>query len=293
MVVGAISQILENMAAFGKRRFANPVRPLATHLGIALGRAVHPLRHIMAANAGIGAGTLGYFGRGIMRTSGAEIRDADARIAGFSQGHLGGLQPGHRCGDPGIGRALQDAAANRHRNVMSIKRTFDRKEPCTLFIMLTDDRWLIGRAIKLFTHLHFYERAFFLNDKDEFQPGSKGDEFIGHHWPWAAELHQPQPQRVGPHFINTEIIERLTYIEIGFARGENADAGMRPAGHDDVIEAVDLEPRHDGLALIFLQAGFLLQNAIAWADVKAPRRHNKIVRHTGDNPPHRARHRGR
>ena len=58
MVVCAVAQVLEHMAARGKRRLADPVGPLATHLGIAFGGAVHHLAHPMAADPGITTGAI-------------------------------------------------------------------------------------------------------------------------------------------------------------------------------------------------------------------------------------------
>ena len=63
VVVGAVAEILENVPAFRERRLADPVGALAAHLRVAERRAVHPLRHVMAADAGVGAHALGHDGR--------------------------------------------------------------------------------------------------------------------------------------------------------------------------------------------------------------------------------------
>ena len=44
VVVGAVADVLEDMAAGRERRLADPVGALAAHLGVALGLPVHPLR---------------------------------------------------------------------------------------------------------------------------------------------------------------------------------------------------------------------------------------------------------
>ena len=79
MDVGAVAEILEDVAALGERRLADPVRAFAAHLGEALGLAVHPLRHEVAADAGIGARALRHHGRGVVRTARAEIGHARRR----------------------------------------------------------------------------------------------------------------------------------------------------------------------------------------------------------------------
>ena len=84
VVVGAVAEILEDVPARRERRLADPVGTLAAHLGVALGGAVHVLRHVVAADAGIGARAFGHDGRGIVRAARAEIGgalgDASARV---------------------------------------------------------------------------------------------------------------------------------------------------------------------------------------------------------------------
>ena len=72
MVVGAVAEVLEDVAAFGEGCLADPVRALAAHMGEAQRLAVHPLHHVVTADAGIGAGAVGDLGRGIVRAAGAE-----------------------------------------------------------------------------------------------------------------------------------------------------------------------------------------------------------------------------
>ena len=79
MVVGAVAEILEDVVARGERRLADPVRALAAHLGEALGAAVHPQHHVVAADAGIGAASFRHVRRGVVRAAGAEMRRARRR----------------------------------------------------------------------------------------------------------------------------------------------------------------------------------------------------------------------
>jgi hypothetical protein len=83
MVVGAVAEILEHVIAGGKRRLADPVRALAPHMGVAERRPVHPLRHVVAADPGIGAMPLGHLGRGVVRAAGAEIGQTRGQILGI------------------------------------------------------------------------------------------------------------------------------------------------------------------------------------------------------------------
>jgi hypothetical protein len=76
MIVGAVAEILEHVVALTERRLTDPVGALAAHLGVAERFAVHPLRHEVATNAGIGAAAFRNAGRGVVRAAGAEIRTA-------------------------------------------------------------------------------------------------------------------------------------------------------------------------------------------------------------------------
>ena len=61
--VGAVAEVLEHVTAARERRFPDPVGALAAHVRPALGGAVHPLRHVVAADAGVGARAFGHNGR--------------------------------------------------------------------------------------------------------------------------------------------------------------------------------------------------------------------------------------
>jgi len=62
MIVGAVTKILKDMGTLGERRLADPVRALPAHLRVAQCRAVHPLRHVVATDAGISAHALRHDG---------------------------------------------------------------------------------------------------------------------------------------------------------------------------------------------------------------------------------------
>ncbi len=62
VVIGTVAQVLEHMVAGRERRLADPVRALAPHLGKTNGFAVHPLHHVVTADARIGARPFGDFG---------------------------------------------------------------------------------------------------------------------------------------------------------------------------------------------------------------------------------------
>ena len=73
MVIGAVAQLLEHVVGLGKRCLADPVGTFAAHVGVARHLAIHPERHDVAADPGIGAGAFGQLGGGVVRAAGAEV----------------------------------------------------------------------------------------------------------------------------------------------------------------------------------------------------------------------------
>ncbi len=124
VVVGAVAQILEHVRALGERRLADPVGALAAHLGVAERLALHPLRHVVAADAGIGAAAFRHAGRGVVRAARAEIGNAQGDIGGFAERALRRFQPRHIGGQFIVG-AVAQAAARRCRS----RRRWDRGRP--------------------------------------------------------------------------------------------------------------------------------------------------------------------
>ena len=132
MVVGAVAEILENVIALGERRLADPVGALAAHLRVAERRTVHPLRHEMAADAGIGAHALRHHGRGVVRTAGAEIGNALGDVARLRGDALEFLQPRHALRDVVVAVVLQQPLADADRDLVGIERALDREQPIAL-----------------------------------------------------------------------------------------------------------------------------------------------------------------
>ena len=85
--VGAVAQVGEDVLVVGERRLADPGHAFAAHLREGGGAAVHPHRHVVAADAGGGARAFGHARAGVVRAAAAEPGDA---VAGFAL-HLGEL----------------------------------------------------------------------------------------------------------------------------------------------------------------------------------------------------------
>ena len=57
-------------------------------------------------------------------------------------------------------------------------------------------------AVKLFAHLHFYQRAFFFNHPDQFETFGEILEPFRLNRPWTANLVKPQAQIIGAFLVN-------------------------------------------------------------------------------------------
>ena len=91
--VGAVAEIGEDVLFLGEGCDADPRHALASHVGVGLGRAVHPQRHEVTADAGKGAAAFGHLGRGVVRAAGAEIRGAGDRGDRLHLGRLPAVEP--------------------------------------------------------------------------------------------------------------------------------------------------------------------------------------------------------
>lgn len=259
MGIGAVAEILEDVATRRERGFADPVGALAAHLGEAGGVAVHPLHHVVAADAGIGARALRHDGRGVVRAARAEIGRA-----------LGDFD---RLGEPALGRGnlleagaqgrvvpiLEQPGAERDGDVVGVERAVDREEPLALFVLLADHHGLVGRAVKLLAQLDLDQRALLLDDHDEIEPGGEVLQFLRIERPGAGDLEQADAEIIGADLIEAEFLQRLADVEIGFADGDDADARRLPAREDGLVELVGAQIGQDRGALVEMQPLFLVE----------------------------------
>ena len=278
MVVGAVAEVLEDVIALGERRLADPVRALAAHLRVAERRAVHPLRHVVAADAGIGAHPFRHHGRGIVRAARAEIRNALGDVARLGGDALIFLEPRHALRDVVVAAILQQSLADADRDFVGIERTLDREQPVALLVLLADAHGLVRGAVKLLAHLHLDERALLLDDDDEIEPGGKFGELAPAERPGAADLVEADAEIVAGDLVDAEFVERLAHVEIALAGGDDADLRIAPARGDRAVELVGAHEGEHGVALEIVQARFLRQDRVAEADVEAAFRHLKVGR---------------
>ncbi len=278
MVIGAVAQVLEHVLALGKRRLADPVGAFAAHLGEAERLAVHPLRHEVAADAGIGAAAVRHAGGGVVRAAGAEIGDALGDVGGLGQRLLRLLQPRHIGGDLFIGAVAQQPLADADGDVVGIERALDREQPVALLVLLADADRLIGGAVELLAHLHFDERALLLHHDDEVEAGGEIGKLLARDRPGAAELEDAQAEVVALDLVEAELVEGLAHVEIGLAGGDDADLRIAAAGGDHLVELVGAQEGEHGVALEVVQARFLAEDGVDQPDVEPAVRHDEVFR---------------
>ena len=279
VVVGAVAEILEDVLALRERRLADPVRALAAHLGVALGRAIHPLRHEMAADAGIGPHALRHSRRRVVRAAGAEIGGARRRVLRVGQHRLRLMQALHLMLQRVVARVAQDALADANGDLVGVERALHGEEPSALLVLLADDDRLVRRAEQFLADLHLDQRALLLDNDDHLEAAREFLQAFGLERPRAADLVEPHAEIVGAHLVDAEVVHRLAYVEIGFAGRDDADLRVRPARRDDPVEFVGADEGEHRVALVFLQPGFLLEDAVARADREATGRHLVVGRH--------------
>ena len=85
--VGAVAQVGEDVLVGGEGRLADPGHAFAAHLRVGAGAAVHPHRHVVAADAGGGARAFGHARAGVVRAAAAEPGNAVAGV-GLQLGEL-------------------------------------------------------------------------------------------------------------------------------------------------------------------------------------------------------------
>ena len=112
--IGAVADVLEDVRGLGEGRLPDPARALAAHVREGRGLPVHPLRHVVAADAGERAAPVGHLRRAVVGAARAEVGHAlhRRRLGGFTlrppgpqQGHASldalvrteALEPGGEC----------------------------------------------------------------------------------------------------------------------------------------------------------------------------------------------------
>ncbi len=268
--VGAIAQVLEHVRGVGERRLADPVDALATHLGEGLGAAVHPLHHVVTADAGRGAAAFGYFGGTVVRAAGAVMRRAYGVVAACSQGFFLGGEEGKARLDAVAGVDRREALGDHPGDHRGRQFGEVRQQRITLLVELTDHaRTFVQRpVVELPSELVFENAAFFFNHQNLVQALGELMHRDRLQRPAHADLEHAQADRGAQRFVETEIIQRLTHVEVGLAGGDDAQTRVRRIEHH-LVEVVGPSKGARGVDLVQVETFFLRQWRVRPADVHA------------------------
>ena len=242
MIVGAVADILEDMAAGRERRFADPVGAFGAHLRVALGRRIDQLRHVVAADSGIGARPFRHDGRCVVRAAGAEIEAARGDIMPRAEYCLGLPQTRDipaRVVRPAFARATRSPIASAM--MFESSAAFDGKQPASLLVMLADDRRRVRGAVEDFANLGLDQAPLLLDDDDRLEALGEAADRLRFERPGARDLQEPDAEIGRPHFVDAEIVERLQHVEIALAGGRDPDPRRPSAGKHDPVGRIDAD----------------------------------------------------
>ncbi len=244
--VGAVAEVLEHVRGLGERRLADPVGALPAHLGEAFGGAVHPVRHVVAADAGVGARALRHDGRRVVRAARAEVGDAGGGLGGHGLVALEALELGDARLDVVAGAGADQPLADLDGDVAGVERVLGLEQPLLVLVLLAEHAWPVGKIVELLLDLGLDQRALLLDDKDQVEAFGELQHALRLERPGHGNLVESDAELVGLHLVDAELVEGRAHVEIALAAGDDADLGRRSAAGDDAVELVGAGEGQDG-----------------------------------------------
>ena len=281
MEIGAVAEICEDMLLFRERRDTDPRHALAAHMGESLGRAIHPQRHEVAADAGKGAAAFGHFGRGVVRTARAEIRRAADRSDSLHLRRLAAIEP------VGLGakHALDfgiEVEAKKSFGQGACKRGDaefggEGEEALVMVVHLADDAraHIVAPVEQHLLDLVLDDLAPFLDDEDLFEPDRELVHAFRLQRPGHADLVEPKADLRGDLLGDPQLAQRLADVLIALAGGHDAVACVRRV-HGNAIDFIGAGKGDRGKTLVVLQAPVLLKTVVRPAQIEPAGRHLEI-----------------
>ena len=275
--VGAVTQVLEHVLGLGEGRLADPVGALAAHLGEPFGRAVHPVRHEVASDAGIRARALRHHGRRVVRAAGAEIGNAGCGFRGLWLIALQPLQLADLAFDVVAGAILDEPLTELDGDVGRIERILRREQPLVVLVLLAQHARAIWKVVELLLDLRLDQRAFLLHHEDDIEPLRELHNALRLQRPGHADLVETDAERIGANLVDAKFVQRLAHVEVALAGGDDAEFWICAAAGDDAVELVGTGEGENGCTLVVMQAGLLGQRLITQANSQAAGWHREIV----------------
>ncbi len=138
-------------------------------------------------------------------------------------------------------------------------------------------------VVKYFLDLSFHQATLFLNNNDLVEAFSKLTNSSRLQWPRHCHFENSETKALRLGFINTEVLQRLPHIEIGFATGHNTQP-RTGAAHHPLVQLVGARERHHRRNLVIVKSRFLLQRLVRETPVQAALRHGEVGRHDNAHP---------
>ena len=205
-----------------------------------------------------------------MRAAGAVVRGAHGAVAARGQGLFLGGQEGQAGLDAvaGVDRreALGDHPGDHRRGQLGEVR----QQRVALLVELADHPRTLadGPVVELPGELVLDDAALLLDHQNLVQPLGELVHRDRLQRPAHADLEHPQADRGAQRFVQAQVIQRLTHVEIGLAGGDDAKPRIRRIEHHPV-QVVGPGEGACGVDLVQVEALFLSQRRVRPADVHA------------------------
>src|ERR1700738_971248 len=232
----------------------------------------------MAADAGERTAALRDLRRGIVRAARAKIgRPGEWHHIAAELTFLG-IQESNTLGNLGRSMKAGDPISDNPRDLGWCQLAVRRQNPFPILIKLADNTWadVCAPIVKLLFELVLDDCALFFHDEDLFEALGKAPDPLRFKRPGHRHFVKTYTDTRSKGVVDSEIVEGLTHVKIGFAGGHNAETRPR-AVDDDTVEAVCASKGECRVELVSVQSIFLVERLIRPADIEPPWRHLKIV----------------
>ena len=300
--VSAVAEVGEDVLLVGERGLPDPRRTLAAHLRERAGTALgHPVRHVVATDAGQRARALGNVGRRVVRAARAEGRHAlDDRVRRSQRTLLRvddrqprldlraqvARQLELRAELAGIEQARGDGLGDQCRRQLGVSRkqpASARHRPLAAAIVLLVELAVDARAhvvapvVELFLQRVFDDLALLFDDQDLVQAGGELAHGLRLERPDHAALEQPHADASAGRLVEPEIEQRLARVEIRLATGDDAEPRARRVDHR-VVQPVGTHIGERRIPLVVEQPRLLRERRVGPADVQPVGRQLEVGR---------------
>ena len=292
--VGAITQVGKHVRLFGERCLAHPADPFAAHLRESAGGAIHPHRHVVAANSGYGAAAFGHAGAGVVRAATAKPRRTVTRRGiGLCLLQLTGIQQCqvlvHACqhvlGHTQFFQTLGNGARNQRGGQIGVGAQqpvatgVAGLAPLAAFPVFKlahhGGAHIITPVVQLFFDLVLNDLALFFHHQNLLQAACKVACDRGLQRPHHIHFVHPNANALAGSVIQPQVDQGLAHVVVSLAAGHDAKAVLA-ALHHVVVQLVGAHIGQSGVPLVVHQALLLLQRGIRPANVQATGRHGEV-----------------